>query len=41
MNITEKIKTIDDKIEQHEFQYNLNRQNSKISALSLGNASKN
>ena len=40
MSISEKIKTIHDKIEQNKGQYNLDRQTTKISALSSGNVSK-
>ena len=40
MNISEKIKTINNKIEQNEAQYDINRQTVKISALPSGNASK-
>ena len=40
MSISEKIKTIDNKIEQNKDQYNLDRQTAKISALSLENARK-
>ena len=40
MSISEKIKAINNKIEQNKAQYNLNRQTVKISALSLGNVSK-
>ena len=40
MIISEKIKTIDNKIEQNKAQYNLDRQTVKISALSSGNVSK-
>ena len=41
MNICEKIKTINNKIEQNKAQYNLDRQTAKLSALSSGNISKN
>ena len=34
MTVTKKIKTIDNKIEQNKAQYNLERQTTKISALS-------
>ena len=34
MSISEKIKTIDIKIEQNKAQYNLDRQTAKMSALS-------
>ena len=34
MTVSEKIKTIDDKIEQNKAQYDLDRQAAKISALS-------
>ena len=37
MTVTEKIKTIDNKIEQNKAQYNLDKQTAKISALSSGN----
>ena len=40
MSISEKIKTIDNEIEQNKAQYVLDRQTAKISALSLGNFSK-
>ena len=40
MNITEKIKTIDSKIEQNEVQYGLDRQTAKISASLSGKVSK-
>ena len=40
MSINEKIKTINNKIEQNKAQYNLDRQTAKISALSSGNAIK-
>ena len=40
MSISEKITTIDNKIEQSKAQYNLDRQTAKISALSSGNISK-
>ena len=36
MNITEKIKIIDNKIEQNKSEYNLDRQTTKISAGSSG-----
>ena len=39
MSISEKIKTIDNKIEQNKAQYNLDRQTAKISALSSENVS--
>ena len=35
MSITEKIKAIDNKIEQNKARYDLNRQTAKMSALSL------
>ena len=38
--MNQKIKTIDNKIKQNKAQYNLNRQTTKISALSSGNVSK-
>ena len=37
MTVTEKIKAIDNKIEQIETQYSLDRQTAKISALLSGN----
>ena len=40
MSISEKIKTINNKIEQNKGQYKLDRQTAKISALSSGNVSK-
>ena len=40
MSISEKIKAINNKIEQSKAWYNLNRQTAKISALSSGNVSK-
>ena len=40
MNINEKIKGINNKIEKNNAQYNLDRQPAKISALSSGNVSK-
>ena len=40
MSISEKIKTINNKIEQDKAQYNLDRQTAKIFVLSLGNDSK-
>ena len=40
MSISEKIKTIDNKLEQNKAQYNLDRQTAKISPLSSGNVSK-
>ena len=40
MSISEKIKTINNKIEQNKAWYNLDRQTAKISALSSGNVSK-
>ena len=40
MSISEKIKAINNKIEQNKAQYNLDRQTAKISALSSGNVSK-
>ena len=39
MSISEKIKSINNKIDQKKAQYNLNRQTAKISALSSGNVS--
>ena len=40
MSTSEKIKAINNKIEQHKAQYNLERQTPKMSALSSGNVSK-
>ena len=40
MSISEKIKAINNKIEQNKTQYNLGRQTSKISSLSGGNVGK-
>ena len=40
MSITEKIKTINNKIEQNKAKYDLDRQTAKIPALSSGNVSK-
>ena len=40
MTFSEKIKTIDDKIEPNKAQYDLYRQTPKISSLSSGNISK-
>ena len=40
MSISEKIKVINNKIEQNKAQYNLDRQTTKISALSSENVSK-
>ena len=40
MSISEKIKTINNKIEQNKAQYDLDRQTAKISALSSGNVRK-
>ena len=40
MSISEKIKTINDKIEQNKAQYNSDRQTAKISALLSENVSK-
>ena len=40
MSIGEKIKAINNKIEQNKAQYNLDRETAKISALSSGNVSK-
>ena len=40
MTITEKIKTINNKIRQNKAQYDLDRVTANISALSLGNVSK-
>ena len=40
MTVSEKIKAIDNKIEQNKAQYSLDRQTAKISALSSRNISK-
>ena len=40
MSTSEKIKAINNKIEQHKAQYSLERQTPKMSALSSGNVSK-
>ena len=40
MSISEKIKAINNKIEQNKAEYNLDRQTAKISALSSWSASK-
>ena len=40
MSISEKMKTIDNKIEQNNAQYSVDRQTANISALSSGNVSK-
>ena len=40
MSISEKIKAINNKIEQNKAQYDLDRQTAKISALSSANVSK-
>ena len=40
MSISEKINAIDNKIEQNNAQYNLDRETAKISALSSGDVSK-
>ena len=40
MSISEKIKAINNKIEQNKAQYDLDRQTAKISALSSGNVIK-
>ena len=40
MSISEKIKTMDSKIEQSKGQYDLDRQNAKIATLPSGNISK-
>ena len=40
ISISDKIKTIDNKIEQKKAQYNLDRQSAEISALSSGNVIK-
>ena len=39
MSISEKIKTIENKIEQNKAQYNLDRQTAKVSAFPSENAS--
>ena len=39
MNISEKIKTIDNKIEENKAQYDLDRQTAEISTLSSRNVS--
>ena len=39
MSVSEKIKTIDNKIKQNKAQYNLDRKNAKISTLTSGNVS--
>ena len=40
MTVSEKIKTINNKIKKNEVQYDLDRHTAKTSALSSGNASK-
>ena len=40
MTVSEKIKTINNEIEQNKAQYSLDRQTAKISGLSSGNVSK-
>ena len=40
ISISEKIKAINNKIEENKVRYNLDRQTSKISALSSGNVNK-
>ena len=40
MSISDKIKTINNKIEEKKAQYNFDRQTTKIPALSSGNVSK-
>ena len=40
MTASEKIKTVNNKIEQNKAQYSLERQNAKILALSSGNIGK-
>ena len=40
MSINERIKTIDNKIQQNKVQYDLDRQTAEISALSSGNVGK-
>ena len=41
MNISKKIKSINNKIERNKGQFNLDRRTATISALSSGNVSKN
>ena len=41
MTVSEKVETINNKIEQNKAQYDLDRQTTKISALSLRHVSKN
>ena len=40
MTVSDKIKTIDNKIEEKKVQYDLGRQAAKISALSLGSVNR-
>ena len=40
ITITEKIKTVNNKIKENKAQYNLDRQTAKISALASGNVGK-
>ena len=40
MTVSDKIKTIDNKIEENKAQYDLDRQDANISALSLGSVNK-
>ena len=40
MSVSEKIKTINSKMEQSKAQYNLDRQTAKISVVSSGNVGK-
>ena len=40
MTVSEEIKTINNKIEQYKFQFDLDIQTAEISALSSGNISK-
>ena len=40
MNISQKFKAINNKVEQNKAQYNLDRQTARISALSSGNVNK-
>ena len=40
MTVSEKIKTIDNKVEQKKAQYDLDRETAKTSALSSGNVNK-
>ena len=40
MTVSEKIKTVDNRIKQNKAQYDLDKQTAQISALSSGNVSK-